>query len=57
MSVASFWNELKQIKNSRNDLLSEVMLFQKTSRLGQLVNDLSLINKKKQNLLRSSGCL
>lgn len=37
MTVASFWNELKQIKNSRNDLLSEVMLFQKTSRLGQLI--------------------
>lgn len=37
MTVASFWDELKQIKNSRNDLLSEVMLFKKTSRLGQLI--------------------
>lgn len=37
MTVASFWNELKQIKNSRNDLVSEVILFSKTSRLGQLI--------------------
>ena len=53
MWVASFRNELKQNNNSRNELLSELIRF---IRRHVSVN-LSLINKKKQNLPSSSGCL